>query len=394
MTTGSKSMRFRFAVYSLVLLAAGAGCSSTSVPLGSVPGATQAIRSLATVDASGTKAPVYPLAAGDTFTYNVRFQILNTQGGTSTIQKSYDGSATATLGGPVNYNGNSAYSLRLTGTSTSTPTTTIDYTDYINEVDTGGQKRYVDFGYDDKVIIDETHGVTERDHTSVEYGTPFINDVLPEITGASWTNPVAIKETVNDYDQTPNNSPNILSGTLTRAADGSYTASGENYDVPITRQVNPNGTGFLVLGPASAPEEWSYALPQAGSSGEVIPATESFDAMTHTNDVPDWYPGGGAAASPLAQATGSDAGVVAMPKTCGTQAGGKAKHLKLAFTQLDTVAGFTDAQTDDLYVIPGEGLVCKLESIVQTNYDNENTGTVTSVDTTTLSEVLTSEVLK
>jgi hypothetical protein len=352
------------------------------------------MRSVTSAIASATKAPVYPLASGDTFTYTVRFQILNTQGGTSTIEKSYDGSATATLGGPGTYNGNSAYSLRLTGTSTSKPTTTIDYTDYINEVDTGGQKRYVDFGYDDKVIIDETHGVTERDHTSVEYGTPFINDVLPETTGASWTNPVAIKETVNDYDQTPNNSPNILSGTLTRAADGSYTASGENYDVPITRQVNPNGTGFLVLGPASAPEEWSYALPQAGSSGEVIPATESFDAMTHTNDVPDWYPGGGAAASPLAQATGSDAGVVAMPKTCGTQAGGKARHLKLAFTQLDTVAGFTDAQTDDLYVIPGEGLVCKLESIVQTNYDNENTGTVTSVDTTTLSEVLTSEVLK
>ena len=57
-------------------------------------------------------------------------------------------------------------------------------------------------------------------------------------------------------------------------------------------------------------------------------------------------------------------------------------------------SGFTLTDVQQFYVVPGLGYICKLDSSVQTNYDNEVTGKVTSVTKTDVSQVLVSEVLK
>jgi hypothetical protein len=300
---------------------------------------------------------------------------------------------TATLSGLGTYNGVPAYTLRTTG-STPTGSASLDYSDYINLVAAGGTTQYVEYGYDYKDVRDLTHGVIEHDHTVLTYATPYEYDSLPETRGAGWTEPVAFSETVDDYYHTSQNNPNILSGTLTQAADGSYTASGEQYNVPVTRLLRSNGTGQLVEGPASGSVEWSFALPQSSSSGEVIPATESYDGQMATNLVPDWYPGGGAPSSPLAIASMTDTGSTKAPAKCGKRAGSVATHLTSTYVQLDPVAGFTLTDVQQFYVVPGVGYICKLDASVQTYYDNEVTGKVTSVTKTNVSQVLISEVLK
>jgi hypothetical protein len=249
---------------------------------------------------------------------------------------------------------------------------------------------FVEYGYDYMETQAKGSGVVEHDGTKLTYATPFVYDELPETRGASWPESVALKETINDYDTTSQNNPNVLSGTLTEQSDGSYDASGKWYDVPETRHVSSNGTGYIISGPSNGSTEWSYGLPQAGSSGEVIPATESYAGQSATNLVPDWYPGGGAPLTPLATESTRDLGQVAAPATCGTQAKTVATHIAISETQLDPVAGFTATDDQNLYVVPGTGYICKLEVDTQRNYDTENTGALTSTKTIKTSQILTS----
>lgn len=381
---------FYFALSAMSLLA---GCSGGSAAFAPGPGAVRE----AYVARAGTETMpkptatpvVYPFTPGDTFTYRYARTISTSKKGT----KSFDGMVTATLSGLGTYDGMPAYTLRTTG-STTNGSASLDYSDYINLVAAGGATQYVEYGYNYKDVRDLTHGVIEHDNTVLTYATPYEYDSLPETPGAGWTEPVAFKETVNDYYHTPENNPNILSGTLTQAQDGSYTASGEQFNVPVTRLLVSSGTGELIEGPASAPVEWSFALPQSSGSGEVIPATESYDGQSATNLVPDWYPGGGAPASPLAIASMTDAGTTKAPTKCGTRAGSVATHLTSTLVQLDPVAGFTLTDVQQFYVVPGVGYICKLDASVQTSYDNEVTGKVTSIQKTDVTQVLVSEVLK
>jgi len=332
---------------------------------------------------------VYPFAPGDTFTY----QYARTMSVSNGPTKSYAAVVTATLSGLGTYNGFPAYTLRTTG-STTNGSASLDDSDYINLVAVGGATQYLEYGYDYKEVRHMSAHVVEHDSTALTYATPYEYDSLPETPGAGWPEPVAYSETLHDYDETPEGNPNIVSGTLTQAADGSYTASGKQYDVPVTRLLRSDGTGELIEGPPSAPVEWSFALPQKSKSGEVIPATESYDGQMGTNLVPDWYPKGGAPSSPLAIASMTDTGTTKAPAKCGKRAGSVARHLTSTLVQLDPVAGFTLTDVQQFYVVPGLGYICKLDASVQTNYDNEVTGKVTSVQKTDVTQVLISEVLK
>jgi len=314
-------------------------------------------------------------------------------GTTSTVAANYQANETATLSGPGTYNGHPAYTLRTTAT-TATGNASLDYLDYVNLVTSGGHTSYAEYGYNYADQIHYGAGVTEHDSTIVKYAAPYVYDRLPETSGSSWTEPIAEVETVNDYDQTSVNNPNVLSGTLTRASDGSYHGSGMNYDVPETRLLRSNGTGYIIDGPASGATEWSYGLPETSGSKRVIPATESYAGKSGTNLVPDWYPGGNLPASPLATESMRDLGQQKAPSTCGKRAGTLATHLESTFTQLDPIVGFTNKEVQDFYVVPGLGYICKLDSVVQNNYDTENTGNLKSTKTTTSSQVLVSEVLK
>jgi hypothetical protein len=350
-----------------------------------------------TASHSPTPAPsatpaVYPLVAGASFNYLYSLQTATTTGSTIQLGTSYVGPVNAQLSGLGTYNGNPAYTLHTQGTTTN-GNGTIDRLDYINVTSSGGRSEYVEYGYNLQLTYNKTNSVIEHDGTVLSYATPFINDMLPETSGASWAEPVAISETVNDYDTTSQNNPNILSGTLTRNADGSYSASGLSFNVPLQRLVRSNGTGYVIEGPASGPEQWAFALPQAGASGEVIPVTASYGGQTGTNLVPDWYPGGGQPASPLATYQSIDLGQVKAPSTCGTQSGTTSTHIQTVYSQLDPAAGFVESDVTDTYVVPGIGFVCKLDTDTVRNYDNDVTGNLTNTKVTTSSQVLTSYVL-
>jgi hypothetical protein len=90
----------------------------------------------------------------------------------------------------------------------------------------------------------------------------------------------------------------------------------------------------------------------------------------------------------------TDAGTTKTPTKCGTRAGSVATHLTSTLVQLDPVAGFTLTDVQQFYVVPGVGYICKLDASVQTSYDNEVTGKVTSIQKTDVTQVLVSEVLK
>ncbi len=354
------------------------------------PTATPAPKPTATPTPKPTPT-VYPLVNGDTFTYQFQETIVTTANGSSSVNAAYNATETAQLSGPTTFNGNPVYALRTTGTSGNT---SINYIDYVNLITTGGHTEYVEYGHNYAATIVDSSTVTEYDNDKLTYATPFINDILPETSGASWAEPVAIDEIVNDYDQTPQNSPNIFSGEEIRAADGSYHGSGKKFDVPETRLLKSNGTGDVVDGPANGATEWSYGLPQPSANGEVIPATESYDSKSGTNLVPDWYPGGKLPSNPLATETMRDLGRTTAPAACGKQAKTTVNHLQSVFTQLDPILGFTNSETVDTYVRAGLGSVCKVDKIVQNNYDTENTGKLTSTKTTSSTQVLLSEVLK
>jgi hypothetical protein len=334
---------------------------------------------------------VYPLVPGASFTYQYSLTTLTTTSTGGHLGVSYVGPVNAQLSGLGSYNGNPAYTLHTQGTTTS-GNGTLDRLDYINLVSAGGQMEYVEFGYNNQVTYDHTNSVIEHDGTVLTYATPFITDVLPEKSGASWAEPVGISETVNDYFTTSQNNPNILNGTLTRNADGSYQASGISYSTPVQRTVNSNGTGSLIEGPPSAPEQWSFGLPQAGVSGEVIPVAASFAGQTGMNLVPDWYPGGGQPPSPLATEKSMDFGKVKAPSTCGKQANTTSTHIQTAFSQLDPAAGTVESEITDLYVVPGVGFICKLDTDTVGSYDNQVTGKLQNTKVTTITQVLTSYV--
>ncbi len=47
----------------------------------------------------------------------------------------------------------------------------------------------------------------------------------------------------------------------------------------------------------------------------------------------------------------------------------------------------------DVYVVPGIGFICKLETDTVRNYDNQVAGSLTSTKVTTTSQIVTSYVL-
>jgi hypothetical protein len=184
----------------------------------------------------------------------------------------------------------------------------------------------------------------------------------------------------------------VLQAKRAQASDGSYKETGFEYDVPYTLLLNANGTGSNSYGPAVGGVEWTFGVPQAGGSGYIIPATEYYDSMTHTNSVPDWYPGHHLPPQPLATNTMRDFGKQTAPKGCGKKQGGQlATHIESMYVGLDPVYGDTYDETQDYYVVPGIGRICRLDHIVETFYQEYFTGKVTAVTTTDSAEVLVSE---
>jgi hypothetical protein len=326
---------------------------------------------------------VYPFAVGDTFTDEV--SETQTETGSPTTKFAYV--QTTTIGAAVAYAGVKAYPVRSTGKySTPAGITSVDDVEYRNFVTSGGKTYYALYGYDDGSTLVPRGGTAEKSYEDRIEGTPYYFDILPEKPSA-WPEPVAYKQSLLEYDGTTEDT--------TRAADGAYEAKGidhyETFLIPYVRILYANGTGTNSETLSGGVREYTFGLPVSKGGKIVIPVTKTYEGGKATADVPDWYPSHAAPSKPLATTTMTDFGVVKAPAACGARAGTSATKLEDRFEELDPVYGFTYLETDTYYVKAGLGRICRVISTVETLYDNETTGAIDSVDTTTTSEVLLSE---
>ncbi len=335
---------------------------------------------------------VFPFAVGDSFTYTyAETEVDKTSQGTTTTPSSYSG--TTTIMPEVAFHGAPAYPfITKASYQQSGAAVTVNDVEWRNFVIKGGLWYYASYGTDNASVSVESPQESLYLTQTRTWASPFYYDVLPESPG-TFAEPIGELETYDDHYQTSLGASNVLSYTITRKADGSSKESGMDYDVPFQHVDNANGTGTDQAGPTQGGTLWTFGLPQAGASGYVIPATETYAGQMHTNVVPDWYPGHAAPAHPLATATISDVGGAAAPAACGSRAGSPATHLVYAFHELDPAGGITYVETEDYYVVAGLGRICRLTNIVETYYDQKVTGKVTETKTTTESEVLASEHL-
>ncbi len=339
----------------------------------------------------------YPFAPGDSFTYSYH-DTQTAQSGCTGKPASTSTSYTevTTIQPEIDYSyppGNVAkvYPFRTTATATTSKgTLTVTNTEYRNFVTSGKTTELVDYGLD-YISDDQTaSNVTKHTQTTRKYLTPLMRDQFPRKAGAMLALPVTFNEIIDNYYDTTTKE-NILQSNATRKADGSYTLSGETYDVPFSVDQKSNGTGVGIEGPSSAPEQWSFALPEAAASGNVIPATVSYAGKTGTNLVPDWFPGSAAAPSPLASSAYIDKGTTKVPAGCGTYAGKKATLLEITYTNLAPVQGYLYTEIDTSYVINNVGRVCIEVTRDEKIYDQEVTGKCTTATTFHSTEGLVSE---
>jgi hypothetical protein len=343
----------------------------------------------------------YPFAPGDKFVYAFT--------STETVQKgdkppnvtktAY--TATTTILPAVQYTyppsggAVTAYPVQTTASWTdSEGAHTYKSIEYRNFVTIDKVLTYVDYGTVNSMVVAEPDNITLHDSTSKIYATPLIFDKIPEVTGATWAEPIAWTGSTDNYFITSMGQSNVLSSKFVNKANGSYSDTGMNYDVPYALVQNANGTGTNIVGPGTAEEEWIYGLPEKSSSGDIIPVTVVFDGQQGLNKVPDWFPGGGAAPNPLSASSLTDKGMVMVPAGCGKYAGKKARFIVITFRQLAPVNGYLLNQTDGFYIVNKIGRVCLTETQTRVTYDSEVTGDVTSTDTLTSMTGFISETVK
>ena len=112
-------------------------------------------------------------------------------------------------------------------------------------------------------------------------------------------------------------------------------------------------------------------IPVTTSGGNALPATP---APVVTVNVPDWYPGGGAAPKKLFSDNTTDLGQATMPAACGVYAGGQAEHRQELYLQIEPLLGRVTNETADYYDVFGNGAVCSLYVVTDQYYDNLNSG--------------------
>jgi hypothetical protein len=157
-----------------------------------------------------------------------------------------------------------------------------------------------------------------------------------------------------------------------------------HYKEDELRQVNPDGsaketlsqTGFNKLTESFGTpvvRGGQAVIPVTAEGGNALPATP---APKLTTNVPDWFPGGGAAPSPLWAAPFTYNGVQTLPSACGALAGTQAGDVQQTTYQLDPIGGFYETAAYDFYLLNGVGMVCNVTSSTITYYDNLVTGNV------------------
>ncbi len=204
----------------------------------------------------------------------------------------------------------------------------------------------------------------------------YIDDVIPEHKGGTFSRNQTATLTYTGY----------VTGTTDANANGAYSltqsAGGSSFQIDLSA----NGTGSEVLSTPPNTTSWTFGLPVASGSGNVIPVTASFNggAATSTN-VPDWYPGGGAPSQPLQTDTVTENGPTTLPASCSVppQYTLLATSSTEVFYELDPIGGYTTTYTLDEYDSPFFGSLCYNQVTTTNVYDNVDTGSLLATQTET-----------
>src|SRR5579864_2658630 len=181
-------------------------------------------------------------------------------------------------------------------------------------------------------------------------------DILPEMSGASWTNDAAFTLTEVDADG--------QTSTKTVNADGSYTENVLFRDGTTSTAIeNGDGTASYsapIGGPNVGPNDTvSVGTPKpAASGGPAIPIVIAVPSATPEQfSVPDWYPPGPPA---LASESDQDLGSATLPAACNVPPSIAASGNKIVrtTTRFDTIFGEIERDVATQYTAAGVGVVC------------------------------------
>ena len=238
-----------------------------------------------------------------------------------------------------------------------------------------------------------------------DYYTPYAIYVqYPLVTGQTYND-----QDFTDTYQSGTYGPKgyIASTTGAQAPDGSYeyvttvsNPSSHSKETEVT-EVGSNGsasekltqTGYNKLTEtfgAPTSHNGQEVVPVTTSGGNPLPATPAPKLTTY---VPDWFPGGGAAPSPLQNEPTTYLGVQTMPSSCGSYAGSQAGEVQYTGYELDPLGGSYYVYASNYYLADGVGLVCNVSTSTETYYDNLVTGKVLYTDTSTFVQVLNSQYI-
>ncbi len=269
-------------------------------------------------------------------------------------------------------------------------------------LDTSGSN-LLEYGY---TTVDDS-----GDSLAASYTSPAIQDELPETNGATWSNGAGITYNEKDADGT--------ASTRTYAANGTYTESTTTTaGVQSTIGENADGSGNITTNGAyldgsvnslafTAPKNNQVTVtvnfvqpPSPTPAGIGSPTPSPAPTITpRVYTAPAWY---GTTTPVLYSQTTKVTIGIAYPASCGVPSGYGSSGNQLVQTtnRLDTIIGYTDAQTQTTYTNPQYGPVCVVLSDVQNAYydyqDDFATATTfhfhfpgTPLSSSTLSQTLT-----
>ncbi len=233
------------------------------------------------------------------------------------------------------------------------------------------------------------YGFTSADSRGEKLGVTFTNpgptnglvDVLPETSGAAWSNTGAQTIAQSEADG--------FSARRTYAADGTYA---DTATYPQAGAANPSATPLTATITDSADGSATYSLPLFGppnvtiaysapsSSGAISivlsqpgPGPTSPPQTFQSTAVGRWYQ----APLRLFQELDRDNGAVTIPATCNVPAtyGTQANEIEQKSVRVDPVLGTLETFDQLTYVVPTTGVVCvQLQDRTLTYYDYSGQG--------------------
>jgi hypothetical protein len=341
----------------------GCGGSSASSP-GAAEAATLATHRATQSVAGSSQAPnPYPTTPGATYVDNYALVTSTTPG--KTVKTT--GTVTTTIGSATTFNGYAAVDyhsvLDYSKTNGDTGSTTTD--SYRNFTGNG----YYEYG--DVVSGTSTQsGVTTTSGSTQTYGSPFILDILPEKNGNEATEPGAY--TLDSSSSSSSGSSTTT--TYSRNDDGSSSESES-----IQRNGNTYSYSDTINADFSASE--SNTQPGQPSTGTTTFSAPAGGVVTvtytppgggpQTTQVPVWW-----GSTPLLSDVFEEiASKEPVPTRCKSAYDGQlSANLREFISSVDPVAGTTNQEVRDKFVVPGTGVVCVTETRTVTKYDNRTTG--------------------